>query len=114
MLAALDVLRAYVEGSVPARPQIKKNDIIQVGEFFWIKDDLIGVSDDAEHAHHIYDGGSADQSCRIQVLSVEGETVVAKLLRDSVPYGAEAAHGLLFRLSVEQITRWITDSGSCC
>jgi len=80
VLAALDVLRAYVEGSVPARPQFKKNDIIQVGEVFWIKD-VINVPDDAEHGHHIYSGGSADQSCRIQVLSVEGETVVAKLLR---------------------------------
>lgn len=77
-----------------------------VGAFFWI-DSPIGFTVDAEHGHGLQDGGSVDIDCRVRVLSIDSEVIATvALIRPTKPYGAKAAHGAIFTLSLDKIRSW--------
>lgn len=88
----------------------------RVGKHFWIED-AYGYAEGAYHGHgkheeHNFDNcaGSADTDARVGVLADNGNGQVrCVLLRDSVPYGALAAHGTLFTITKMQIRSWASD-----
>jgi hypothetical protein len=97
-------IKAYFVGQGPT-PMI--GDVIPVGEHFWIKEDVfIGLSPNAVHGHNS-DTGSADVDCTVTIIDYVGTThVVAQLGRQAVPYGAQAAIGIVFYLSIRQLNSW--------
>jgi hypothetical protein len=99
-----DKIKAYFAGQGPT-PMI--GDVIPVGEHFWIKDDVfIGLAPHAVHGHDS-DTGSADVDCTVTIIDHVGTThVVAQLGRPEMPYGAQAAIGIVFYLSIRQLNSW--------
>jgi hypothetical protein len=97
-------IKAYFVGQGPT-PTI--GDVIPVGEHFWIKDDVfIGLAPHAAHGHDS-DIGSADVGCTVTIIDHVGTThVVAQLGRPGMPWGAEAAIGTVFMLSIKQLNSW--------
>ena len=91
----------------PQGPTPMIGDVIPVGEFFWIKDDVfIGLAPHAAHGHNS-DTGSADVDCTVTIIDHVGTThVVAQLYRPRMPYGAQAAIGTVFYLSIRQLNSW--------
>jgi hypothetical protein len=97
-------IKAYFAGQGPT-PII--GDVIPVGEFFWIRDDVfIGLAPHAAHGHDS-DIGSADVGCTVTIIDYVGtDSVVAELGRPRMPWGAEAAIGIVFYLSIRQLNSW--------
>ena len=78
-----------------------------VGQFFWTSEEkCIGFSSDAHHGHDLSFGGSVDAGDKVQVLGVEGDEAIVKVLKEFTPYGAPCPHGMIFAMPVEQILSW--------
>lgn len=86
--------------------EVKVGDINEVGEFFWISD-FIGFDSNAEHGHGLNKtGGSVDVGCHVEVRGIEGESAIVSLRRPTVPFGAPAPIGSVFRIPVDQVASW--------
>lgn len=88
-------------------PTLKVGNVYEVGEFFWPEESLcIGFAPDAQHEHGLSFGGSVYRGDRVLILGFEGEMAVVKLLKQRVPCGAPAPHGLIFMLPQNKILSW--------
>jgi hypothetical protein len=113
-------IKAYFAKPIiePQGPTPMIGDVIPVGEHFWINDDVfIGLAPHATHGHDSDTGighqafgadtGSADVNCTVTIIDHVGTThVVAQLGRKKMPYGAQAAIGTVFYLSIKQLNSW--------
>lgn len=77
-----------------------------VGGFFWIRDeDLIGFDFDAQHCHG-KNAGSVEFGCTVTVRGFKDGRAIVRLDRPSMPAGAEAAIGTVFKISLAKMEAW--------
>lgn len=80
-------------------------DEVQVGRFMWVENH-IGFDRDAVHGHGLRKGGSIDTDCTVEVRGTYEDKVVLKLNRGSMPFGAQAAIGTVFCVSMSEFDSW--------
>lgn len=91
---------------VSVADKFKIGDRIDVVDFFWISDaDLIGFDRDAKHGHEVK-SGSVDVGCTLEVRGFSGGNAIVSLMRPEVPYGAPAAIGTVFQISLKDLRSW--------
>lgn len=84
---------------------MKVGEIIKVGEFSW--PNVIGYTPDASHGNSSEkSSGSIDVGCAVKILLIDDKQVVAELIRQATPRGAQAWQGSILKLSRDTVALW--------
>lgn len=87
--------------------KIHRGRVYRVGSLFWVDPEFcIGFTNDAEHPAGLRFYGWVDSVDCVEVLGVEDEGVVVKILKRSRPRGHQCPHGLVYMLSPETLLSW--------